>query len=450
MANIKTFIPKCFESKKLRIVLFALSVVFVFGIILLMNIKTPLLGDDLTYLYIFNSHERIHSVYDIFESQYEHYYTWGGRVVTHSIAQLLLMLDSTSADVINSLAFVFFILLIYLHINYKKPFSVSLFLGIFLLIWFLEPFAETTLWMTGSANYMWGTMIVLTFLLPYRFYKNEYNNKLISYPAIPLMLVLGVVAGWTNENIGAAMIFMIILFIIYYKINKWKTPLWAYAGLLGAISGYILMIIAPGNAIRAEGTETGLFHIVYRLFRHTQALLNHVGLLNLALIILLITFIKQDKITTKDKKQKIVLKTLIYMLGTLSAIYVMIFSPAFPDRTWFGIIALNIVALGLIVVNTKDLTIRYIKYGFIVFSLLLFVFNFYDVNKELNEVNQILSDREAMILKAKENGEKSVTISEYITRSKYVASDPTYSGPSMSKYYGIEVKYEHLTDTTKE
>ena len=446
MKNTMSLIFKCTENRKIRVILFTLSYIFIFGFILFMNIKTPLMGDDLTYQYIFDSTERIKSFADIVESQYIHYNVWGGRTVVHTIAQILLMFDPLTQDIINALAFLLLIEFIYLHINYKKPFSISLFWGIFLLLWFLEPFAETVLWITGSANYMWGTILVLAFLLPYRFYDGQSKNKILSYSAILLMLLFGIIAGWTNENIAGAMLLSIILYILYYKKNKWNIPVWIYSGFVGALTGYILMIAAPGNAVRAEGTETSLFLILYRIFRHTQALLNNTGLLNIGFVLLLFFYIRKYKYNNQD----ILLKTGIYFIASLSAVYVMVFSPTFPDRAWFGAIVFNIIALGIVVVNFKDRIVLYIKYGFVILGLLVIVFNFYDINKELDSVKQIIAERETLILKSKAEGKKSVTFTEYSTQSKYVVADPKYSAPLLTRYYGIEVKYAGIETEDRE
>lgn len=426
-------------NKNLRLFLFSFSLLFIFTLLLYLNIKTPLLGDDLTYTFIFNSSEKVTNIKDIFYSQYEHYYTWGGRSVVHTIAQLLLMLDPLVSDIINSIAFVFLILLAYIHINHKKTFSVSLLVGIFLLIWFLEPFAETILWITGSANYMWGTIIILLFLLPYRMYNDERKRSMsVSILQSLGMLLGGIVAGWTNENTAAGMILMAVLFTINYRVQKKRIPIWAYIGIIGAIIGYLLMIAAPGNAVRATGTETNLFLILYRTLRHTQALINIIGFLTLAYIVLAFYIAKQQ---LNDYKQ-IILKSAIYQIGTLASIYIMVFSPAFPERAWFGVIVFSIIALGVLLSHIQKPTVHSIKYSFICLGLLAFAFNFYDVYKDVNNVAQIMNDRVELILKSKKEGKDIVILEPYRTKTKYAISDPTYAGPSLTVYYGIEIKYK--------
>lgn len=426
------------KNRKFRKYAFGCCISGIFGFILFLNIQTPLLGDDYTYKLIFDSSEPIRSFSDIVESQQIHYEKWGGRVVVHTIAQLLLQLPSLVLDLLNSVAFITLLLLIYLHINYKKHFSVSILLGIFFLLWFLEPFAETILWITGSANYMWGTIIILAFLLPYRCYSNKQAEPLNNLIRTALMFPAGIIAGWTNENTGAGLIVIIISFLIYYKNQQWIIPKWVYSGFIGVLIGYALMITAPGNAVRSHEVNIGLFSIIYNTFRHTQALLNNLGLFNLVLIVLLYMVSKESSLC----KKQIIWKSVIFFLGMLASVYAMILSPSFPERAWFGLIIFNIIALGIVLVNIESPLIRKTKYGFIILALLLFSFNLYDVLKDISHVNKTLTQREAYILKSKEEGKKLIYIDKYEVSTKYAMPDPVYAEPLMPRYYGIEVKYK--------
>lgn len=74
-------------------------------------------------------------------------------------------------------------------------------------------FGQSFLWSTGAANYLYGILIILCFLIPYRI---QIKCKSKRYP-MPLeitfaiiYLFLGIIAGWTNENTSVAMIAMII------------------------------------------------------------------------------------------------------------------------------------------------------------------------------------------------------------------------------------------------
>jgi hypothetical protein len=428
----------CGLNAKVKSLLFAALTLSVFLLLLYLNIKTPVTGDDYTYSLIFDTNRSVQSFGDIVTSQITHYNIWGGRVIVHAVAQLLLLADPFLADVINSLTFVLFVLLICLHVNGYRGVNLSLFLGALLLVWFMEPFAETVMWLTGSANYMWGTAIILAFLLPYRLYAGTKKQTLpVLCLQAALMFGFGIVAGWTNENTAAGMLLMTCLYIFASRRGQKRIPLWMYAGLAGALTGFVFMIAAPGNAVRSQGVDTSAFIFLFRLCRHTQALLNTLGLLNIAVAALAVYLYKSGAAGSKATLEK----SAVYILGVLASTYAMLLSPSFPERAWFGIIAFNIIALGLLVENMREAAFKYLKYGFITLGLCLFLVNFYDVYEDVNHVEQKLSEREHTILSGIEAGKDTIIIQPYHTKTKYAIRDASYSSPLLSRYYGVEVEF---------
>lgn len=62
----------------------------IFIMMLVLNLLTPLLADDYSYG-IGLDKTRIDSIIDIINFQVNHYLTWGGRTVAHTIAQCFLL-----------------------------------------------------------------------------------------------------------------------------------------------------------------------------------------------------------------------------------------------------------------------------------------------------------------------------------------------------------------------
>lgn len=427
------------ECKSSNKIIFSLFVFFIFLTILILNILTPLVGDDFVYSFIYQTNEKLTSVNDIIQSQILHYNKWGGRSIVHSIDQLLLYkYNPLKADIINSLAYTILIIVIYFHITARKTFNTLLLIIVSCLMWFVQPvFAETALWITGSCNYLWGTLIILLFLLPYRLYNNKQRNKYIQLVLIVILLSGGIIAGWTNENTAAAMIVMIIAFIYYYRSQKWETPLWAYAGLIGSIIGYILMIAAPGNFARAsEAPSLSIFLITYRILTYTQRFVIYLGLLNLVLIICYIIY---KKASIQNQKQD--LKYIaIYLLGVFISIYTMLVSPSFPARAWFGTICLNIIAFGIMYRQLlgNDELAKKIKSAVFIGSILIFGASYYDAYKDVSNINNIWKEREVIIAEKKKQGDTSVSFKEYQAKTKFGLGDTYYALPYISKYYEIE------------
>ncbi|MFV0418071.1 MAG: DUF6056 family protein [Dysgonomonas sp.] len=149
-------------KSKILLTLIALTI---FVIIYVFNTLYPLYSDDWIYSFRFEnsfldlSHSlvSISDLSDIFESQYNHYYSWGGRSVVHFIDQILLWINPTLADFFNSIAYIGFIYIIYRISNSDKDRSIGVFILVACLSWLCMPqLVSNVFWITGSANYLWG------------------------------------------------------------------------------------------------------------------------------------------------------------------------------------------------------------------------------------------------------------------------------------------------------
>lgn len=404
-----------------------------------LNRLTPIISDDFAYLFVYGEDGRITSIKDIIHSQINHYYMWGGRSVVHFIAQVLLMLPKYIADLLNTLVYVSYISLIYMHIKGRAKNSILLFLMVNLGVWFLQPvLGDTVFWLTGSANYLWGTWLILLFLLPFRLYRGRISTPILQILYSICIFILGILAGWTNENTAAAMLVIIIGFFIYYRSHKWSIPVWAIAGFAGAVIGFIIMIAAPGNFVRAGETTTfSLYNLSYRLFMWTLTFFYYSGPLFLIALISVITF---SRFSRGDKKDKMKL-VLIYAVAAIAAVYAMLASPTFPRRALFGVVTFLIIAIGICLYNLdyKNVFLRQIRLVVVSVSLIAFSFTFYLGWKEINSYSKIVAQREAVIKQAKEEGLDYCEFTRY-NGSSYIHGEDPYSEVLMSRYYGIAIK----------
>ena len=147
--------------------------------------------------------------------------------------------------------------------------NVSLLFFIYCALFVLTPaFGQSFLWLTGASNYLYGIELILFYLIPYRFIiktKDERQEKSL-YLTIAKgigMLFLGLLAGWTNENTGIALIVMVFSYFIYYKMRKIKLKSWMICGWVGNIIGYALLLLSPGEWLRLD--STGKVSILYAL-----------------------------------------------------------------------------------------------------------------------------------------------------------------------------------------
>jgi hypothetical protein len=446
LASINNFFQKPIFKK----IGFGLIIIVSFWLIYLLNTLHPLFGDDWMYSMLPNSSERIKSFGDILHTQYEHYFTWGGRSVVHVIAQSLLLSGTAVGDLLNSLAYVGFTLVIYYICNQSNTIRPSLLLVINLLIWFFQPaFGSTILWITGSANYLWGTFIILLFLTPYikYVYKSEEKNNPLK--AI-LMFPFGIIAGWTNENMAVALIFMIIVLLFFYKARINKIPTWAIMGAIGAIIGCIFMVAAPGNyfrmnAILSESASETPFIVIYfgRLVEAIKAYYFYA---------LGVTFIYCITLTTyhtygrPNNKSKVVFLSLLFFIGAIVATLAMSGAPIFPGRASFGLITFVIIAIGILCAN-MDLSktiIKRLRYIILSFTLLIFISDYKGAYRTLKEVDQRLQVRLTALEKGKQAGQTDFLFNDRISiDSRFfhyfeLSFDPTnWHNQKFCEYYNI-------------
>lgn len=343
------------EGNKLSVAAFF---VLIFVIYFLLNHLTPLLADDYRYS-LMSDNTRITSLGQIILSLWEHYFDWGGRIAAHFIAMLFLWIGKPVFNVFNALMLCLLMYLIFMHVTLRKPREkkdIFLLLFIFAASWVSFPmFHSTVVWLTGSANYLWMTVLILMFLLPYR---GLIDNKQIikDSPAKGVLwLLLGLAAGWSNENTGAISLLIVFLIYLYERLFKKtrKFPGWFYPGAIGHLAGFALLILAPGNFVRAVTNfdRPPLFagylearHFVrvflFRSFGYYDRAIVIVWILILALILFLAV--------RKGLFKKGPVLALLYIGMGLFCKFIMIASPYFPERSEFGGAVLIIVGAGLL------------------------------------------------------------------------------------------------------
>ena len=154
------------------------------GIFFLRNLLIPIIADDYSYAFIWdgdglgnlldgidpNRLERVESFGDILYSQWQHYFTWGGRTIAHIFVQFFVWQGKIFFDVANVLVFAALTLLIFkvgtgLTLReMNKTYMTFILAGLY----FCAPSTiMTTIWLTGACNYLWMCTLEILFLLPF-------------------------------------------------------------------------------------------------------------------------------------------------------------------------------------------------------------------------------------------------------------------------------------------
>lgn len=426
----------------------AVFLIFIF-LMFLLNNYTVFTSDDYRYNYIFDSYlpsdnsTRVENVFDIITSMASHYKMWGGRIVAHSFVQGFLIFPKVIFNIFNTAAFILLGYLIFLHATKKRCGSLSIFILIYSLLFLLLPFfGQTVLWLSGSCNYLWCTLLILLALLPFRFYREQ--NKKSYY----LTSLLSLIAGCTNENTGMTLVFLMALFMIYYYLSEKKIRAWIPLNIISAFVGSIICIVAPGNAIRSSTYPSITFQkILQNFITISKHFIEHYSFLIFSIIMLCTLYL----LLIKEKRQirKLVIPT-FYLIGAIISVLVLVVSPLVSPRSYFFaitcliIVLINIISLlktilpylsKLICIGTVFIFVVFGYYYF--YAFLDIKKTYYQIEKEINmiEVQKREGKKNIFVIRHKDSVNKynAITGTANLTHNKEDWYTAWYA-----KYYDVD------------
>ncbi len=305
-----------------------------FAAVLVLNIFTPMLSDD--YAYAMDVREAT-SLRDLIVQEYHQYMTWNGRSVAHLLLRIFLFLPSPVFKVANSLAFA---ALSYVLARLAAPdtrCSWPTLLLVQLGLWlYAVDFAETVLWEDGACNYLWGALIIFTFLLLQRRILERGGSSLrgaginrasrksgsgrrsdsgrnradAEWSGSSLrgrgigeaagLLLVGIVAGWCNENTSGGCLLALLLMLAIRKRRGAQVPIPFLAGLVGNAAGLAILVLSPGARLRAsyatDENYSGFLGLLARFQKITLTIREYYGvLLAVLLVIAVILWVQNNR-----------------------------------------------------------------------------------------------------------------------------------------------------------
>lgn len=302
----------------------------------------PFMMDDLWYATMLSDDTPIASFSDIVKSQIWHYLNWGGRSMTHGILQLTLLAGEPVADVLNigfTLLLGWTICLVAGHRRFPAFFAaMALPLGLNA-NWRMSMF-----WQAGAANYLYITVFILGFAHCYlRELPEEGEDVPKALPGITLwILPLGILAGWSNENMGPAVWILSLAVILMGRKEGHRTKPWMILGNLACLAGSILCIAAPGNAVRSSQIKEEQYGVLWRIFLRSygecKGAMEYLFpvILVLGAMLLVSRFALGQRLSRRDG---LLLFTALLSWGAF------FLSPHYPDRASFGTMALCVCVI---------------------------------------------------------------------------------------------------------
>lgn len=388
---------------------------------LLLNWKTLYVADDYVYRFVYQSpsptafpHQQRISTWLIPYSMFNHYQLWNGRFVAHSIVQYFMQFNSkVPFDICSSLIYVLLLLLmnklsVYLSGKKHNAFILPLIFGF---TWFYIPyFGQSVLWLSGSGNYLWMSVIYLGFIL--------YNLKVrtVNFSNILGAIVLGFLAGASNENSGPAAVLIILLFMVKRLIQEHKISLVSTISVIFSGIGFITMMLSPGSQSR------GNIHRTWTLIQKNFAGIYKLTFDKWVWIYLLMAVLLIVGVVLKKINIDTIWAVLFFLIGHLAAVYAMAFSPEYPERTFFGGVIFLGIALFILVYSVfSELTWTTVALSAVI--TVMFGISFGPAYKDINLSYHQMRTQYQIIYQAEQTKDKSARIPLMtMQKSKYNAN----------------------------
>lgn len=266
------------------------------------------------------------SITEIFKSQWNHYIGANGRFVAHWIVQFILVyVGKLGFSILNGCVYVIFVWLI-TKLTKQQNLLATIFVAAMSLIAFQTKFTPTC-----QVGYVWMFTLIM--------YAASYWDKAIKWSLLPIVAVIGFVAGWSQESlcIGLAPVLAVYGILHIKKLTKVQ---WALC--VGFAIGCCFLIFSPANFNRAEANNVGLFDSLKNFMIYSKAFF-------LMIMLLIYEFFKSRKNFGS------LLKANIHLL--CSIVVLLLFNigiGVFANRQLFGIELLSIFVV-LSVFNMCDI-----------------------------------------------------------------------------------------------
>lgn len=417
------------------IVLLALLSIF------LIEWYTPIHSDDYRYYLLGISPD----------AHYHHYMTWSGRIIADYASALILASESQTVYALTTalvtVAFCYFITKTPDGTLRWSKNDTVLFPLIFLTYWISNPnLGQTTFWIVGAANYLWTNLFVAAWLYAMHETIMKNDNKIR-----PLLVLLSFMAGCSNESVSPFVSLLSVMSICY---GLWRTKTVAANRVvysISAILGSCVLILSPGNFIRASGKEFWYGKSVFeRMFIHlTERTHNHLALIWISyvvLFLLIMVVIFNKPLREKIKQSTWIFAALAVIIGVGTSL-IMFASPSYPDRVMNGTFMFILLAVSFIARAILKADVKFGHYSVkavVILCAITFFWSYTLMYKAYKTVAVQEVVRQQIIAHEIANGKRQFTIPEFYF-SKLQNSggqfgffhDPAVYG----KYYGVENVY---------
>jgi len=408
-----------------------------------LNAHTPLMMDDYDYSFSWSTGKRLEGIADIVRSQTAHYLMWGGRSVTHFLAQLFLYWGKPIFNLANTVMYLLLLLEIYALSKRKETaWDWRIILAAhFLLFASVEFFGVAFLWLDGACNYLWGTALALVPLLIAR---SEREGGCFDCDGVRCWLAVPLcfLAGWTNENTACGVLAALLLLSVWDGLKKRRIRRWRIASLAAQAMGVAVMLLAPGNFARA-GSETSrgfVMELAYRMAVAAYCSLRYAGV-PMVLGLVSLAAARRKNVSLRIEWLCVLLGCAVLSAGAL------IGSPQISDRSFTAVIVLLAAALFVLVLDMKRHADRHSLHACAAMALVCAMLGMFAI-EQVRAHGDAWSQQLSLIEQAADAGRQEVCVSSVASSSRYtmdiaLAQDPSaWPNSTLQKYYGVRIVSE--------
>ena len=441
--------------EKHRKTIFYLILVVSFAMIYAYNLLTPYLSDDYAYLI---EVRKAASLWDLVKQQYGEYLSNSGRVIGQFNVRLSLFGSKQIFNVVNSGMFLALLLLIYQNVRRKKKHDIFVLLLTLTFLWkFTVDFGQTMLWICGSCNYLWGSVIILAFFTLYRHFLEREKPATHQWILAIFLFIFGIVAGWCNENTSGGGLLLVLMYSLNFwwakrKENRKGIYPFMIAGVAGMCLGILGMIAAPGvrkrSATMSEDQYTGLVGLLSRTYKTTVSIRELFFALLVIMMILFVFLAVQKKLKTwKEIRTN---DSVLFFVAFVATAYVLAFIPTPQNRAFFGagVFLMTACIQGIVDVRQDETVISAARYSLVGILCLWLFFTYVENLVNLARIYREENERVELIRadKADPEGDGIVVIPRYREAFRTPFSNAHDSDLTEDKDYWINLFYEIYYD----
>lgn len=442
-------------NRKLQTILILIILIFVFVLMFLLNSNTHHFHDEFVFSTVYGEvPSRIaNNLSDVLISLKNMYLMHTGRIIVHGILSVLLILNKTIFNILNSLVFTI-LCFILMNLATKKEKSllnrILIIILIFPMLWETLPvFSETILWTSGALNYLWPAVFTIFYInVHFEKLEGKRDKKSDKY----ILPILGLIGGLLHEVVGVVVVSTIFFVLVYEYIKLKKINFTFLSSMISTFIGFLLILLAPGTSARNELATAG--NMEYTLISGLRtAFDNFMQTINLnivmfiviaiCIILFLIKIIKNRKILMEDITY---FKFFSYIFSATLVYIAMIVSKEFFMRVCFIPYILFVLAFfeGISVIN-----IKYVKEILLTLLIIVFSYNAYFSILETVQLSKkqysSWEQREEYIQSEVEKGNKDIYVDKFdVETNTYtyygeISTSKSYTAnKSMATYYGLD------------